>query len=99
VGKLEQREMNHESFHDKEELRSVGTSNRKIERKVTPLSSGGLMGNVGTANRKNGKMAPLVLTRGLMATVVTCPGLGEVDKRRHPRVPTHHPLVFLNQQT
>jgi len=36
---------------------------------------------MGTANGKNGGMAPLVLSRGMMATVVMCPGLGEVDKR------------------
>jgi len=91
--------MNHENIHDKEELRSVRTTNEKIERKVTPLSSGGLMGNVGTANEKIGRVAPLVLLREVMATVVSWPGLGEADKRGRPRVPTHHPLLFQIQQT
>jgi len=59
---------------------------------------GGLW-SVGTANKKIGRVAPLMLSRGLMREVVTCPGLGEVDKRGHPRVPTHHPLVFQNQQS
>ena len=85
--------------NDKEELRSVRVTNRKIEGEVTPLSSGGLMGNVGTANEKIGRVAPLVLSREVMATLVTWPGLGEEDKRGRPRVPTHHPLVFQNQQT
>jgi len=63
------------TFHDKEELRGVGTTNGKID-----------------------EVAPLVLARRLMATVVTCPGLGEADKRGRPRATTHHPLVFQNQQ-
>jgi len=67
--------MNRENIYDKEELRSVRTTNEKL-----------------------GRVAPLVLLREVMATVVTWLGLGEVDKRGRPRVPTHHPLVFQNQQ-
>jgi len=50
-------------------------------------------------NRKLGKVVPLELPGKLMGSGVTCPGWEEVDKRGHPRVPTHHPLVFQNQQT
>ena len=42
-------EMNRENVHDKEELWSVRTTNEKIRRKVTPLSSGGLMGERGNS--------------------------------------------------
>jgi len=42
--------MNCENVHDKEELRSVRTTNEKIRRKVTPSSSGGLIGE-----RRNGQ--------------------------------------------
>jgi len=50
-------------------------------------------------NRKIGKVVPLELSGKLMESGVMCPGWEEVDKRRCPRVPTHHPLVFQNQQT
>jgi len=91
--------MNRENIHDKEELRSVRVTNRKIEGKVTSLSSGGLMGNVGTANEKIGRVAPLVSSGELMGSSVTCPGWEEADKRGRPRATTHHPLIFQNQQT
>jgi len=45
--------MNRENPHDKEELRSVGTTNRKLGRKVTPLLSGGLMGERGNSQWEN----------------------------------------------
>jgi len=50
-------------------------------------------------NRKIEKVEPLELSGKLMGSDVMCPGWGEVDKRGHPRVQTHHPLVFQNQQT
>jgi len=51
--KSEQREMNCENSHDKEELRSVGIANREIGREVTPLSSGELMGERGNSQWEN----------------------------------------------
>jgi len=65
---------------------------------VTPLSSGGLIEGVGTANKKIGRVEPLWLSRVLMATKMMCPCWEKADKRRHPRVPTHHPLVFFRTQ-
>jgi len=57
------------------------------------------MGNVGVTNRKIEGSGTTVSPRGLMGSLVTCPGWGKTDKRGCPRVPTHHPLVFQNQQT
>jgi len=94
--RLIRRRVGRENVMTKEELRIMGTTNKKKERSKTIVSLGRLMESMGIANRKKRERGTTVLSRRLMGTMVTYPGWEEVDKRRHPRMSTYHPLIFQN---